>query len=121
MPPAYVPVFYHQTQYYQGYATPTYYPQTFFGGRRFGSGYYNQGPSAVYISRVTNINRTVINQTIVRNSNNISRIHKVMPSRAVMDRHGYIKQIMPPALVQGQPPAAAQPGEEFQDGPGQPE
>ena len=88
MPPAYVPVFYDQTQYYQGYATPTYYPQNYFGGRRFGPGYYNQGPSAVYLSRVSHINRTVINQTIVRNSTNISRIHGVMPSRGVMDRHG---------------------------------
>ena len=101
MPPAYVPVFYDQTQYYQGYATPTYYPQNYFGGRRFGPGYYNQGPSAVYLSRVTNINRTVINQTIIRNSTNISRIHGVMPSRRVMERHRYIRQIMPPALIQG--------------------
>ena len=58
VPPTYVPVFYPQTVYYPAYATPTYYPPAFFGGRRFGPGYYNMGPSATYISRVTNINQT---------------------------------------------------------------
>ena len=58
VPPSYVPVFYSQTQYFPSYATPTYYPPAFFGGRRVGPGYYNRGPGAVYISRVTNINQT---------------------------------------------------------------
>ena len=102
MPPTYVPVFYPQTVYYPAYATPTYYPPAFFGGRRFGAGYYNMGPSGAYISRVTNINQTIINRTIIQNSTNITRIHNVMPPRGVIDRHGYIRQIIPPALVQGQ-------------------
>jgi len=72
VPPQYVPVFYDQTQYYQSYATPTYYPAAFFGGRRFGPGYYNMGPSAAYISRVTGRNRADINQTITRNSTNFT-------------------------------------------------
>jgi hypothetical protein len=101
VPVAYVPVFYSQTVFIRSYATPTYYPAAFFGGRRLGPGYYNMGPSAAYISRVTRINQTVINQTIVRNSTNISRIHSVVPPRGVMDRHRYIRQIMPPALAQG--------------------
>jgi hypothetical protein len=113
VPPAYVPVFYPQTMYYQAYATPTYYPPAFFGGRRFGPGYYNQGPGAVYITRVTNINQTVINQTIVRNSTNITRIHNVVPPRGVMDRHGYIRQIVPPSLAQGRSLPPSRPVKDF--------
>jgi hypothetical protein len=101
MPPTYVPVFYDQTQYYPGYATPTYYPQNFSGGRRFGAGYYNMGPSAAYLSRVTGRNRADINQYITRNSTNITRIHSVVPPRGVIDRHAYLRQIIPPALSQG--------------------
>ena len=121
VPPTYVPVFYSQTVYYPAYATPTYYPPAFFGGRRFGAGYYNMGPSATYISRVTNINRTVINQTIIKNSTNITRIHNVVPPRGVIDRHAYIRQIIPPALAQGQrlPPPRLAPN--AKSGPGQPE
>ena len=102
VPPTYVPVFYSRTRIIPAYATPTYYPPAFFGGRRFGAGYYDMGPSAAYISRVTNINQTVINQTIIRNSTNFTRIHNVVPPRAVIDRHGYLRQIIPPALAQGQ-------------------
>ncbi len=102
VPPTYVPVFYSRTVFIPAYATPTYYPPAFFGGRRFGAGYYNMGPSATYISRVTNINQTVINQTIIQNSTNLTRIHNVVPPRGVIDRHGYIRQIIPPALAQGQ-------------------
>jgi DNA segregation ATPase FtsK/SpoIIIE-like protein len=101
VPVQYVPVFYPQTVFITSYATPTYYPAAFFGGRRFRPGYYNMGPSPAYISRVTRLNPTVINQTIIRNSTNISRIHSVVPPRGVMDRHRYIRQIMPPALAQG--------------------
>ena len=102
LPPAYVPVFFSRTVFITSYATPTYYPSAFFGGRRFGAGYYNMGPSATYISRVTNINRTVINQTIINNSTNFTRIHNVVPPRGVIDRHAYIRQIIPPALARGQ-------------------
>jgi len=102
MPPTYVPVFYSQTQYYPAYATPTYYPAASFGGRRSGAGYYNMGPSAAYISRVTGRNQADINQTITRNSNNFTRIHNVVPPSGVIDRHAYLRQIIPPALAQGQ-------------------
>ncbi len=101
MPPAYVPVFFSRTMFIPAYATPTYYPPGFYGGRRFGAGYYNMGPSAAYLSRVTNINRTIINRTIINNSNRITTIRNVMPPERVMTRDGYIKKIMPPALVQG--------------------
>jgi hypothetical protein len=102
MPPAYVPVFYSRTAFIPAYATPTYYPPAFFGGRRFGSGYYNMGPSAAYFSRVTNTNQADINRIITRNSANITRIHNVVPPHGVINRHGYVKQIIPPALIQGQ-------------------
>jgi hypothetical protein len=101
VPPAYVPVFFHRTVFFPVYATPTYYPAAFFGGRRFGPGYYSMGPSAAYFSRYSHLNQTVINQTIIRNSNNFTRIHNVVPPRGVIDRHGYLRQIIPPALAQG--------------------
>jgi hypothetical protein len=101
MPPAYVPVFFSRTVFIPAYATPTYYPPAFFRGRKFGAGYYNMGPSGPYLSRVTNINQTIINQTIIRNSTNITRIHNVVPPRGVMARHGYVRQIIPPALAKG--------------------
>ena len=102
VPPTYVPVFYSRTVYYPAYATPAYYPPAYFGGRRFGAGYYNMGPSAAYLSRVTGRNRVDINQTITRNSTNITRIHNVVPPSGVINRHGYLRQIIPPALAQGQ-------------------
>ena len=102
VPPTYVPVFYSRTVFIPAYATPTYYPPAFFGGRRFGAGYYNMGPSGRYLSRVTNINQTIINQTIIKNTNNFHRIHNVVPPSEVVSRHGYIRQIIPPALAQGQ-------------------
>lgn len=101
MPPAYVPVFFGRTVFIPAYAQPTYYPPAFFGGRRFGAGYYNRGPSVAYISRVTNINQTIINRTSLNNSNRLNGIHNVMPPDRVMRGDGYIRNIMPPALVQG--------------------
>ena len=121
MPPTYVPVFYDQTQYYPGYATPTYYPQNYFGGRRFGAGYYNMGPSPAYISRVTNINQTIINQTIMQNSTNLTRFHNVVPPQWG-DRTPWLY----PADYAAGPgpratPAAVHSGKGSSDGPGQPE
>jgi len=104
-PPSYVPVFFNQTMFVPNYYTPSYYPQSYFGGG-FG-GAYSYGPPVNYISRVTNINQTVINNTIINNSTNIHRIHNVMPPQAVLTRNAGLRQITPPALVQGQrlPPA----------------
>jgi hypothetical protein len=101
VPPVYVPVFFDQTVFVPAYATPTYYPRAFFGGRRLGVGYYNMGPPVRYLSRVSRINQTVITRTINRNSIQITRIRNVVPPRRVVDRHGYVRQIIPPALGQG--------------------
>jgi hypothetical protein len=103
VPPTYVPVFFSRTVFIPAYATPTYYPPTFIGPRRLGVGYYNMGPSVGYLSRVTRINQTVINQTINNNSIQITRIRNVVPPQAVVNRYGYVKQIIPPALAQGRP------------------
>jgi len=104
-PPAFVPTFFPQTVFVPNYYTPSYYPQSYFGGG-FG-GAYSYGPPVNYISRVTNINQTVINNTIINNSANIHRIHNVVPPQAVLTRNAGLRQITPPALVQGQrlPPA----------------
>jgi hypothetical protein len=101
VPPAYVPVFFDQTVFVPAYATPTYYPRAYFGGRRLGPGYYNMGPPMRYLSRVSRINQAVITRAINRNSIRIARFHNVVPPRRVMDRHGYVRQILPPALAQG--------------------
>jgi hypothetical protein len=97
--PAYVPVFFGQTMIVPTYMTPAYYPAAFLGGAVIGS--YAWGPSNRYISRVTHINQTVINNTIINNSTHITRIHNVRPPRDVLDRHPHIRDITPPALVQG--------------------
>ena len=104
-PPAYVPVFFPQTVFVRSYYTPSYYPHTYFG-RGF-AGAYSYGPPVGYVSRVTRINQTVINRTIINNSNNFTRIHNVMPPQAVLTRNAGLRQITPPALMQGQrlPPA----------------
>jgi hypothetical protein len=113
VPPAYVPVFYPQTIIVQRYFTPAYYPPAFYGIRRFGYAAYNWGPPVGYISRVTNINQTIINRTIYNNSVNITRIHNVVAPRAVLNRYGYIRQIVPPALAQGRRLPAPRPVENF--------
>jgi len=97
--PAYVPVFFAQTMFVPTYMTPGYYPAAFLGGPVIGA--YAWGPPTRYISRVTNINQTVINNTIINNSIHITRIHNVRPPRDVLDRHPHIRDITPPALVQG--------------------
>src|SRR4030042_1663253 len=68
--PSSVPVFFAQTVLVPTYMTPTYYPATFLGGDVAGS--YAWGPPNRYISRVTNINQTVINNTIINNSTHIN-------------------------------------------------
>jgi DNA segregation ATPase FtsK/SpoIIIE-like protein len=100
VPPAYVPVFYPQTIIVQRYFTPTYYPPAFYG-RRAVFGAYSWGPPVGYISRVTNINQTVINRTIINNSVRITHFRNVVPPRTVMNRYRYLNQIVPPALAQG--------------------
>ena len=62
-----------------------------------------------YISRVTNINRTVINNTITNNSTNITKINNVLPPQQVVTRNADLRQIIPPALLQGQPLPASKP------------
>jgi hypothetical protein len=111
VPPAYVPVFFARTVFVPAYVTPTYYTRAFFGGRRPGVGYYNMGPPVRYLSRVSRIDQTVITRTINRNSIQITRIRNVVPPRGVLDRHAYVRQIIPPALAQGRrlpPPRRAQ-------------
>lgn len=117
VPPAYVPVFYSRTVFIPAYAIPTYYPPAFFGGRRFGPGYYSMGPSAAYISRVTRLNRAVINQTITRNSQH----HPDLQCGAAPggDRPPWLYPADYPAGPgPGPPPAATPAGVEYQTGPG---
>ena len=97
-----------------------YYPQYLFR-RRVSVGAYSYGPPVSYVSRVTNINQTVINNTIINNTNNITRIHNVMaaPSGDQPERR-HIRDITPPALIQGKPLPPSQRVDQRQDGPGQP-
>jgi hypothetical protein len=113
VPPSYVQVFYPQTVIVRSYYTPNYYPLAYFGGRgpRFAA--YNWGPPARYVTRVTNINQTVFNRTINYNSVNINRIHNVVAPRAVINRHAYVRQIIPPALAQGHQLPRSKPVQDF--------
>jgi len=101
VPMSYVPVFYPQTVIVRSYYSPAYYPPAYFGGRRLGFAAYNWGPPPAYIHRVTRINQVTFNRAVYNNSRHITRIHNVVPPGAVINRHGYLKQIMPPALAQG--------------------
>ena len=66
-------------------------------------GAYSLGPSPTYISRVTNINQTVINQTIINNTTNITKIKNVSAPTTVLTNNTNIKNITPPNLTTGKP------------------
>ena len=108
-PPSYVPVFYRQTTIVPNYYTPRVLRSGRLRGPRPSYGAYSGGPPVDYISRVTNINRTIINNNITNNTNNISRFNNVVPPQQLVDRNAYIRQIVPPALLQGQPLPASKP------------
>lgn len=101
-PPAYVPVFFPQTMLVANYLTPTYYPGVAFigpGATAFTA--FNGGPPVAYVSRVTNISQTVINQNITNNTVNITNINNVVAPGAVLNQNIALRNITPPALVQG--------------------
>jgi hypothetical protein len=97
-PPTYIPTFFPRTVIVANYYTPTYYPRHFFG-RGFTA--YSWGPPVPYIARVTGMNQAIIVNRI--NAVNIARFHNVAPPPALINRHGYIRDIVPPALVHGGP------------------
>jgi hypothetical protein len=113
VPPAYVPVFYPQTIIVQRYYTPAYYPPAYYGVRSLGYAAYNWGPPVGYVSRVTRINQARINRIMYNNSVNLTRIHNVVAPRAVLNRYGYIRHIVPPALAQGRRLPVSRPVENF--------
>lgn len=103
-PPAYVPVFFPQTMLVANYMTPTYYPGVAFigpGATAFTA--FNAGPPVAYVSRVTNISQTVINQNITNNTVNINNINNVVAPTNVLNQNTAIKNITPPNLVHGKP------------------
>jgi hypothetical protein len=97
-PPTYVPTFFYRTVVVSNYYIPTYYPTAYIGRRIIA---YNWGPPIPYIARVSRIHQGEINRTIVHNTMNLTRIHNVMAPRAVVNRHAHLRQIYPPALVEG--------------------
>jgi hypothetical protein len=113
VPPAYVPVFYPQTVIVRQYYTPAYYPPAYYGVRRFGFAAYNWGPPVGYVCRVTRFNQARFNRIMYNNSVNLTRIHNVGPPRAVLNRYGYIRHIVPPALAQGRRLPVSQPVQNY--------
>jgi hypothetical protein len=113
VPPAYVPVFYPQTIIVQRYYTPAYYPPAYYGVRSLGYAAYNWGPPVGYVSRVTRINQARFNRIMYNNSVNLTRIHNVVAPRAVLNRYGYIRHIVPPALAQGRRLPVSRPVKDF--------
>ena len=118
-PPSYVPVFFPRTVIRPQLLYAELLPAVLFRRRGFG-GAYSYGPPVNYISRVTNINQTVINKTIINNTANITRINNVVPPQTVLTRNAGLRQITPPALMQGQRLPPAQRLTNVKHGPGQP-
>jgi len=107
-PPAYIPVIMPMAPLLVNYYTPAYYPPAFFGGGMgLGYGAYGWGPPVRYMSRVTNINQTIINNNININTTNIINIRNVRAPAGALTRNTGIRHIQPPALTQGHrlPPA----------------
>ena len=98
IPPAYVPYYYGRTIIVNNYYTPGYYPGGFMAGS---GGYYNWGPPIPYVARVTRINQTAI--TNYMQQVNIYQRRNVVPAAAVLDRHPYWRDVMPPAMLSRQP------------------
>jgi hypothetical protein len=105
--PAYVPVLVSRTFFAPTYMTPTYYPAGFISRGYVGA--YSWGPSISYMSRVSNLNPTMIHQTINQNTVNFTRINNVMAPGSVISRNAALRNIQPPALTQGRPLPPSQP------------
>ncbi|MEJ5328975.1 MAG: DUF6600 domain-containing protein [Desulfobaccales bacterium] len=88
-PPAYYPVVYPVTRIITNWYYPTYYPPTYFVGGAI-PGAYNWGPPVEYVSRVTNVNHTVINNYI--NNYNVTNIRNGYPPDVVFAKH---RDVMP--------------------------
>ncbi|MCL6622160.1 MAG: hypothetical protein K6T55_08675 [Syntrophobacterales bacterium] len=96
-PPAYYPVVYPVTRIITNWYYPTYYPPAYFVGGVI-PGAYNWGPPVDYITRVTNVNHTVINNYI--NNYNVTNIRNGYPPDVVFARHHDIMpRIAPPREV----------------------
>ena len=80
----------------------------FIGG---GGGYYNWGPPIPYVARVTRMNPTTI--TNYMQQVNIYQRRNIVPAAAVLARHPYWRDVMPPAMLSRQPLAL---GSRFQGG-----
>jgi hypothetical protein len=102
VPQPYVQVFYPQTVIVRRYYTPAYYPPAYFRGHHQGFYAYNWGPPASYFYRRGRVNQAAFDRALHHNSLHISRIHSVVPPNRVLNRQAYLRQIMPPALAQGQ-------------------
>ncbi len=88
-PPAYYPVVYPVTRIISNWYYPTYYPPTYFAGGAI-PGAYNWGPPVQYLTRVTNINNTVINNYI--DNYNVTNIRNGYPPDIVFAKH---QDVMP--------------------------
>ncbi len=61
--------------------------------------YYCFGPPFPYVSRVTNVNIAQINNYV--NNYNYTRMRNVLPPARVMDRYPYLREGIPPAVLEG--------------------
>ena len=108
-PPEFLPVAYAQSEPVMNFASPDPYLPLDLLGVTAGAigaasvGAYNWGPPPAYISSVTNISQTQINQTINDNSKNITKIKNVTPPDKVLKDNKGVKKVTPPNLVDGKP------------------
>jgi Family of unknown function (DUF6600) len=92
-----VPYYYTRTVIVNNYYAPSYYPAGYIAP----GGYYNWGPSIPYVSRVTHIRQATINNYM--RQVNIYQRRNVVPPAAVLARHPYFRDVLPPAMLEHQP------------------
>src|SRR5512135_2352204 len=84
---------------------PTLYPQTvlltdFFAPAFAPRAYYSFGPPFASVAQVTNVNVVQINN-FVKNVN-IVNVQNAVPPQAVVQRHPFVRQVVPAPVLQGQ-------------------
>jgi hypothetical protein len=84
VPVAVVPTFFARTALIPGYYAPTFAPRAF----------YAFGPSFAQVAKVTNINVVQINN-YVKNVN-IINVNNAVPPQAVLQKHPWVRQVVPP-------------------------
>lgn len=96
-PPVFVPVFFHRTVFLTNFVVNPFFPNAFFAF----------GPPFPFAARVSGISPVAL--TTFVQSVNLMQINNAVPAVTILNQNVVIRQIVPTALVQGQPLPAPQP------------